>query len=215
MHEGLGGVLSLTAHRGAVLHSARLHLCLFGTVMRAAAYVVPVAVVLGSVAVLAAVLVALLIWRRRRQQKGRANGDLNIELSRTSMGPALNEIQWADLHTGVTIGHGAFGEVFKGQWGATVVAIKVVKAGAATASPSANADFLREAAVLQSIKPHPNVVQYYGVCRDHPPSLYMVLEVRVAERTRDFGERTRGNEQGTWGTNMGLGGSKKGLRGLP
>ncbi|KAH3764886.1 tyrosine-protein kinase FRK [Pelomyxa schiedti] len=68
------------------------------------------------------------------------------------------------------IGKGAFGQVFKGEWGATTaVAMKTLK------GQHLRNDILIEAAMLSSLR-HPNVIGLYGIC-EYENNLYLVTEL--------------------------------------
>ena len=74
------------------------------------------------------------------------------------------------------LGHGNFGVVFLGQWHGQQVAVKQVRASVVT---STGADkVLAEVRVMMSLnmKHHANLVHLVGVCMDHPPDLYLVVE---------------------------------------
>eukprot|EP00020_Sapocribrum_chincoteaguense_P002256 CAMPEP_0170752440 /NCGR_PEP_ID=MMETSP0437-20130122/11969_1 /TAXON_ID=0 /ORGANISM="Sexangularia sp." /LENGTH=1509 /DNA_ID=CAMNT_0011091509 /DNA_START=9 /DNA_END=4538 /DNA_ORIENTATION=- len=60
------------------------------------------------------------------------------------------------------IGEGAFGLVYKGQWGDKAVAIKEVKG----VSDEAIKQLVDEGERLSQIPPHDNVVTFYGVCAE-------------------------------------------------
>jgi serine/threonine protein kinase/GNAT superfamily N-acetyltransferase len=65
-----------------------------------------------------------------------------------------------DLIRDRKIGEGAYGVVYRGTWRNVTVAIKEVK----VADKTEVANFQREALRMQSLVPHPNVVQFTGVC---------------------------------------------------
>jgi len=72
-----------------------------------------------------------------------------------------------DVVLGERIGRGNFGEVFKGYWHGTVVAIKKTKIpSVATKEELAEflEDFEREARIMRTIR-HPNVLQFLGICK--------------------------------------------------
>jgi len=78
-----------------------------------------------------------------------------------------SHIGLGDIILGERIGKGNFGEVYKGFWHGTVVAVKKTKLPA-TASKEELADFIddfeREALIMKSLR-HPNVLQFLGICR--------------------------------------------------
>lgn len=65
-------------------------------------------------------------------------------------------IPFSDLTLGLSIGRGSYGEVFKGRWRGSEVAVKQIHT-------EDESDFRSEAALLQSLR-HPNVVLVMGVC---------------------------------------------------
>lgn len=75
------------------------------------------------------------------------------------------EIEWKDLTIEKELGRGAFGIVYKGKWKKMDVAIKKV---IEVLSPEQMQHFLQEADLMSKIRPHDNIVQLIGVCRDPP-----------------------------------------------
>ena len=65
-------------------------------------------------------------------------------------------IAFPELSLGQSIGRGSYGEVFKGRWRGSEVAVKLIHT-------EDESDFRSEAALLQSLR-HPNVVLAMGVC---------------------------------------------------
>ena len=55
-----------------------------------------------------------------------------------------------------------------GRWRGAPVAVKVLKAEIVQASPSALANFQREAKLLQDLR-HPNVIEFFGSCLEVQP----------------------------------------------
>jgi serine/threonine protein kinase len=78
---------------------------------------------------------------------------------------------------GPEIGRGAFGIVYDGMWKESRVAIKVIT----EMTPEALAEFEREAATMQSIPPHPNVITLMGIC--HEP--YALIQDFMANGSLD------------------------------
>lgn len=81
-------------------------------------------------------------------------------------------IKSSDLVVGKKLGEGSFGAVFKATYKAEKVALKKLSAGMMA---SHVADFFREASVMLSIKPHPNIVRMIGMCQELN-SFSMVME---------------------------------------
>ena len=72
------------------------------------------------------------------------------------------------------LGAGAFGTVFKGEWGGHTVAVKVLQT--AYASDSREMDsFRQEIAVLSGLR-HPNIVAFLAACTI-PPDICIVEEL--------------------------------------
>jgi len=65
------------------------------------------------------------------------------------------------------IGSGAFGEVFKGSWRKIPVAIKQLKADAIDATQLK--EFREEIALMKNLRPHSNVVLFFGACVSSTP----------------------------------------------
>lgn len=83
------------------------------------------------------------------------------------------EIPRSSLEFRHKLGHGMFGEVWRGKWRSTIdVAIKTLKPG--TMSTEA---FLAEATVMKKLK-HKNLVRLFAVCSKEEP-IYIVTELVV------------------------------------
>jgi len=78
-----------------------------------------------------------------------------------------NELEFGDV-----LGNGSFGEVFKGRWRKSDVAIKQVKAALLIDQKALN-EFWREAEIVSHLRPHANIVSFFGVCTE---PLCIVLE---------------------------------------
>ncbi|CAK9133225.1 unnamed protein product [Ilex paraguariensis] len=81
-------------------------------------------------------------------------------------------IDYSELAVGTRVGIGFFGEVFRGIWNGTDVAIKVFLEQDLTAENME--DFCNEIAILSRLR-HPNVILFLGACTK-PPRLSMVTE---------------------------------------
>ncbi|KAH9331002.1 hypothetical protein KI387_003110, partial [Taxus chinensis] len=81
-------------------------------------------------------------------------------------------IESAELKTGARVGFGSFGEVFRGVWRGTEVAIKILLEQDLTVENVE--DFCNEISVLSRLR-HPNVILFLGACTT-PPRLSMVTE---------------------------------------
>ncbi|XP_035538815.1 probable serine/threonine-protein kinase SIS8 isoform X2 [Juglans regia] len=81
-------------------------------------------------------------------------------------------IDFSELTVGTRVGIGFFGEVFRGIWNGTEVAIKVFLEQDLTAENME--DFCNEISILSRLR-HPNVILFLGACMK-PPRLSMVTE---------------------------------------
>ncbi|XP_006348875.1 serine/threonine-protein kinase EDR1 isoform X1 [Solanum tuberosum] len=81
-------------------------------------------------------------------------------------------IDFSELTVGTRIGIGFFGEVFRGIWNGTDVAIKVFLEQDLTEENME--DFCNEISILSRLR-HPNVILFLGACTT-PPHLSMVTE---------------------------------------
>ncbi|KAF8053349.1 hypothetical protein N665_1425s0001, partial [Sinapis alba] len=82
------------------------------------------------------------------------------------------DIDFSELTVGTRVGIGFFGEVFRGVWNGTDVAIKLFLEQDLTAENME--DFCNEISILSRIR-HPNVVLFLGACTK-PPRLSMITE---------------------------------------
>eukprot|EP00002_Diphylleia_rotans_P006711 TRINITY_DN1608_c0_g1_i1.p1 TRINITY_DN1608_c0_g1~~TRINITY_DN1608_c0_g1_i1.p1 ORF type:complete len:623 (-),score=133.97 TRINITY_DN1608_c0_g1_i1:1568-3331(-) len=83
------------------------------------------------------------------------------------------QINYEDLKIGELIGVGGFGEVYKGEWRGTEVAVKILLHKSITDSTISS--FMAEIAVMVELR-HPNIVLYMGASID-PPNLCLVCEL--------------------------------------
>ncbi|XP_039127182.1 serine/threonine-protein kinase EDR1-like isoform X2 [Dioscorea cayenensis subsp. rotundata] len=81
-------------------------------------------------------------------------------------------IDFSELTVGTRVGIGFFGEVFRGLWNGTDVAIKVFLEQDLTTENME--DFCNEISILSHLR-HPNVILFLGACMK-PPHLSMVTE---------------------------------------
>lgn len=81
-------------------------------------------------------------------------------------------IEFSELRIGVRVGIGSFGEVFRGIWRGTEVAIKVMLEQDLIVENMQ--DFCNEISLLSRLR-HPNVILFLGACTK-PPHLSMVTE---------------------------------------
>ncbi|XP_062218720.1 serine/threonine-protein kinase EDR1-like isoform X2 [Phragmites australis] len=81
-------------------------------------------------------------------------------------------IEFSEITVGTRVGIGFFGEVFRGTWNGTDVAIKVFLEQDLTAENME--DFCNEISILSRLR-HPNVILFLGACMK-PPHLSLVTE---------------------------------------
>ncbi|KAK8673657.1 hypothetical protein V6N13_111976 [Hibiscus sabdariffa] len=81
-------------------------------------------------------------------------------------------INFSEVTVGTRVGIGFFGEVFRGVWNGTDVAIKVFLEQDLTAENME--DFCNEISILGRLR-HPNVILFLGACTK-PPQLSMITE---------------------------------------
>ncbi|XP_055802824.1 uncharacterized protein LOC129872014 isoform X3 [Solanum dulcamara] len=102
--------------------------------------------------------------------------DKVIESSRILNKPLLPFDEWnidfSEITIGARVGIGFFGEVFRGTWNGTEVAVKVFLEQELTEENIE--DFANEISILSRIR-HPNVILFLGACTT-PPRLSVVTE---------------------------------------
>ncbi|KAL6061501.1 receptor protein-tyrosine kinase, variant 2 [Balamuthia mandrillaris] len=76
-------------------------------------------------------------------------------------GPSWTMINFHELRMQALIGSGAFGKVHKGTWRGRVVAIKQLHD---KVEKGDSEEFLREAKLMGTMKPHRNLLRFLGVC---------------------------------------------------
>ena len=91
------------------------------------------------------------------------------------------EIDFAELNIFEVIGNGQFGQVYRGDWLNTEIAVKVPKQNIANAEMSL---FLREVKLMSSIH-HPNIVLFLGACLTKP-NVVLVMEYLSGGNVFDF-----------------------------
>jgi predicted Ser/Thr protein kinase len=123
-----------------------------------AAIVVPIAVIL------AAGLAVLLVLLKKRK-KSKHTTTVGLEQQFGEWFTPFNDIKF-----GEQLGQGGSGQVFKGKWKNTDVALKV-------SMTQANQSVIAELSLMINLRPHPNVVQLFGYSV-HPEtnSIILILE---------------------------------------
>ncbi|PRP74860.1 tyrosine-protein kinase Fps85D-like isoform 2 [Planoprotostelium fungivorum] len=122
-------------------------------------------IVVGSVSSFCVIIVTILLVMRRREN-GRKRRMIAEEMQRLN----VSDLMLDDVTVEEVIGHGNFGEVYRGSWNETVVALKGIKA----VNSIEDAEIRREIVLLKKLN-HPNVVNLLGVTT-HGSRFLMVLE---------------------------------------
>eukprot|EP00029_Vermamoeba_vermiformis_P010127 TRINITY_DN526_c0_g2_i7.p1 TRINITY_DN526_c0_g2~~TRINITY_DN526_c0_g2_i7.p1 ORF type:complete len:1042 (-),score=152.68 TRINITY_DN526_c0_g2_i7:28-3153(-) len=129
----------------------------------AAAIVVPIVVAGGAVA-----LIVILVKRRDNKKKGTSKSSLGLEARYGTWFTPFDQIAF-----GEQLGQGANGQVFKGTWKSTTVALKV-------SMTQANSSVISELELMMQLRPHPNVVQLLGFSV-HPETDSIILIIEFCE----------------------------------
>ncbi|PRP74849.1 tyrosine-protein kinase [Planoprotostelium fungivorum] len=124
-----------------------------------------VGIIVGSVFFLSVIIVTILL-AMRRQEKSRKKRMMEEEMQRLN----VSDLMLDDVVVGEVIGHGNFGEVYRGSWNETIVALKGIKA----VNSIEDAEIRKEIILLKKLN-HPNVVNLLGVTT-HGSRFLMVLE---------------------------------------
>jgi len=82
------------------------------------------------------------------------------------------EIGWREIRLEEKVGEGSFGEVFRGSWLGTTVAVKTMHNASSNALKMDK--FLGEIALTSTLH-HPNIVLFYGACVE-VPNVCLVME---------------------------------------
>lgn len=70
------------------------------------------------------------------------------------------EIDFSEIQLDKKIGSGSFGDVYRGTWRGSLVAVKKLQRNL---SQNEESDFLKEALLMCNLRPHANVVQFLAV----------------------------------------------------
>ncbi len=127
--------------------------------------IIAVVVPIGAVAIAGGILAFILI--RRKNQRKRSAKVIAVGLEQ-QFGQWF--VPFTDLQFGTQLGQGANGQVFKGKWKNTDVALK-------TSMTQASQSIASELTLMINMRPHPNVVQLFGFSV-HPEtnSIILILE---------------------------------------
>ncbi|PRP83292.1 hypothetical protein PROFUN_09504 [Planoprotostelium fungivorum] len=133
-----------------------------------------VGVVVGFTALIVIVVVAFLLYRKQMSKRVGNNQFAMIDVSQLNTSTVKKSlIDFDELKNMQMIGSGAFGIVYKARWRETAVAVKQIRAEYVTEGQLK--DFLREVAILQGLKSHPNIVMFIGMTFP-PQPLSLVTE---------------------------------------
>ncbi|PRP85743.1 putative leucine-rich repeat receptor-like protein kinase [Planoprotostelium fungivorum] len=113
--------------------------------------------------IIIAVIVAGFVYARSRRTKSVWQNQLAmLDLKSINLGEAKSSITpFSELKDMREIGSGAFGIVYRAEWRSIDVAVKQIRAEHVTQTQLA--DFMGEVALLQRLRPHPNVVLFMAV----------------------------------------------------
>eukprot|EP01111_Echinosteliopsis_oligospora_P013540 TRINITY_DN4878_c0_g1_i1.p1 TRINITY_DN4878_c0_g1~~TRINITY_DN4878_c0_g1_i1.p1 ORF type:complete len:522 (+),score=97.63 TRINITY_DN4878_c0_g1_i1:241-1806(+) len=121
-------------------------------------------------------LILGVIWFRSRENQG-GSGAAYRPLGHTEyLDPSqLHDIkiESRELVLENEIGHGSFGQVYRGVWRGTEVAIKKLPKDSMMKDNQSLSDFMKEAFIMRQLR-HPNVLQVLGICLT--PSACIVME---------------------------------------
>lgn len=113
----------------------------------AAAIAVPIMVVVAAGAI---ALIVVVVKRREKKKKSSSSNSLGLEARYGAWLTPFEQISF-----GEQLGQGGSGQVFKGTWKNTTVALKV-------SMTQANQSVIRELELMMQLRPHPNIVQLLG-----------------------------------------------------
>jgi hypothetical protein len=130
----------------------------------AAAIVVPVVTVIAG----AIALIVVVVKRREKKKKSSSSNSLGLEARYGAWFTPFEQISF-----GEQLGQGGSGQVFKGTWKNTTVALKV-------SMTQANQSVIRELELMMQLRPHPNIVQLLGFSV-HPETDSIILIIEFCE----------------------------------
>ena len=129
----------------------------------ATAIVVPVVVVAGGL-----IALVVILMKRRKRQRETKNTVIGLEERYGDWFTPFEQLSFGDR-----LGQGANGQVFKGKWKNTTVALKV-------SMTQANQSVISELELMMKLRPHPNVVQLFGFSV-HPETQSIILIIEYCE----------------------------------
>jgi predicted Ser/Thr protein kinase len=123
---------------------------------------------------------------QEKQPETESSSKTNSEITRK------HQISFSSLEVEKEIGKGSYGKVSLGKWNGALVALKFCKEKEGFDS------FLKEAALMTELPPHPNVVQMYGVSIDGPQPILVLeycargsLDKLLSEKARHLSENDK------------------------
>ncbi len=125
------------------------------------AIIVPV-VILGILAIFSAIFFPIFFIRRRAKSK-KTKQDSITQYNALPMQiykSAQHYVTFSSINLLTELGAGSFGKVFKAEWNKTIVAVKMCN------QTTSLDDFVKEADLMASIPPHPNVLRMLAVSND-------------------------------------------------
>jgi len=104
-----------------------------------------------------------------------------VDLANTSFDPFLGVSRISSVTIGSFLGDGAFGQVYKGNWGDKQVALKKIDVNYAAGNLKITEEEIFESLQWEvsrlSTVSHPNLVQFYGIYQDPKDKcIYLVME---------------------------------------
>jgi hypothetical protein len=133
--------------------------------------IVAIVVPIGAVAITGGLLAFFLVRRHKKHKRrdGGASSTIGLE---TKYGQWF--IPFDQIKFGEQLGQGGNGQVFKGTWKNTTVALKV-------SMTQANSSVLGELELMMKMRPHPNVVQLLGFSI-HPETDSVILIIEYCDQ---------------------------------
>ncbi|PRP85354.1 putative leucine-rich repeat receptor-like protein kinase [Planoprotostelium fungivorum] len=153
--------------------------------------IVGVVVGVACLIIISVVIAGFVYMRSRRSNSVWQNQLSMIDLKSINLGEAKSSITpFSEIRDMKEIGSGAFGIVYRAEWRSLDVAVKQIRAEHVTQAQLT--DFMGEVALLQRLRPHPNVVLFMAVT--FPPDPLSLLAARnillsrfLEAKVSDFG----------------------------
>eukprot|EP01119_Soliformovum_irregulare_P023682 TRINITY_DN831_c0_g1_i9.p1 TRINITY_DN831_c0_g1~~TRINITY_DN831_c0_g1_i9.p1 ORF type:complete len:935 (-),score=164.36 TRINITY_DN831_c0_g1_i9:10-2598(-) len=133
--------------------------------------------VIGGLALIVIIVVILIVVLRKKSKRDKDQIPMHVRMSTDSIRSSIlysDQLQFEDLVFHEQVGRGGFGDVFRGEWRRTEVAIKQLIPG--TMNEQMLKDFEAEIQVMMKIRSHPNIVQFLGACFESEEKMCIVTE---------------------------------------